>query len=66
MRPARAIQGHLHQGFIEGRYKVTEAMNAFSISQGLAEGLSHRNADVFVGVVIIYVGITHRSNREID
>jgi hypothetical protein len=41
-------------------------MNAFSISQGLAEGLSHRNADVFVGVVVIDVGITHRSNRQID
>ncbi|EAU70941.1 enoyl-(acyl carrier protein) reductase [Synechococcus sp. BL107] len=45
---------------------MTEAMNAFSISQGLAEGLSHRNADVFVGVVVIDVGITYRSNRQID
>ena len=63
MRTTRAIQCHLHKGFIEGRYEMTESINPFSITQGLAEGLTHGNAHIFIGVVIIDMGITHRLNR---
>jgi hypothetical protein len=42
---------------------MTEPINPFSITQGLAEGLSHGNAHIFIGVVIIDMGIPHRLNR---
>ena len=60
MGPARAIQDHLHQGFVKGRDEMTEAMDPFSISQRLAQGLSHSDAHILIGVVIIDVGIPHR------
>jgi hypothetical protein len=42
---------------------MTESINPFSIAQSLTEGLPHRDSHIFIGVVIIDVGIPHRRNR---
>jgi len=41
-------------------------LNATSITEGLGKGLTHSDPDVFIGVVIIDVGITHRIDLQID
>ena len=65
MGPAGAVQCHLHQGFIEGCQEMTEAVNALAITEGLAQGLTDGDADIFIGVVVIDVGITAGADLQI-
>ena len=64
--PAGAIEGHLHQGLIEGRHKVAEAVDAAAIAQGLGQGLADGNPHVLVRVVVVDVGVTVGADLQVD
>ena len=66
VRPTRAIQGHLHQGLIEGRQEVPEAVDAAAVPKGLGEGLPEGDAHVLVGVVVVDVGVARGADLQID
>ena len=65
MWPAGAVEGHLHQSFIEGRHKVTKAVDAAAISEGLPKRLAQGDAHVLIGVVIVDMGVTSGTDRQI-
>lgn len=50
---ARKVEGHLDEGFVEGREELAKADNALAIAEGLVERLAEGNAHIFVGVVIV-------------
>ena len=66
VRPAAAVERHLHQGLIEGRHKVAKAVNAAAIAQGLGQRLAHGDAHVLVGVVVVDVGVTDGADLQIQ
>jgi hypothetical protein len=45
---------------------LTETVDAAAVSQSLGQGLAHSNPHIFVGVVIIDMGVTHRMDLQID
>ena len=47
-------------------HEVAEAMNTATVSKGLRQGLSHGNPHIFIGVVIVDVGVAHRIDLQID
>ena len=66
MGPAGTIERHLHQRLIEGSNEMTEANDASAVAEGLSQGLAHCNPDVFIGVVIIDVGVAHGIDLQIN
>ena len=64
--PAGAIEGHLHQGLIQGRHKVAKAVDAAPVGEGLGEGLANGDAHVFVGVVVVDVGVALGADLQIQ
>jgi hypothetical protein len=45
---------------------VTETLNATSIPERLSQGLTHSDPNVFIGVVIVDVSVTHSIDLQID
>ena len=66
MGPAGAIQGHLDQSLIQGRYEMAEAMDAAAVAQGLGQGLADGDAHVLVAVVVINVGVARGTDLQIQ
>jgi len=66
VRPAAAIERHLHQGLIERRHEVAEAVDAAAVAQRLRQGLADGDAHIFIGVVIVDVGVAHRVHLQIN
>jgi hypothetical protein len=66
VRTPGEIQHHLHQSFIQRCPKMAEAMNATPILQSLRQGLSQRDAHIFVGVVIVDVQIPYGLDLQVD
>ncbi len=66
MRPAAAVERHLHQRLIQWRQEVAEAVDATSVAQGLGQGLPHGDAHILIGVVIVDVGVARGLDVQID
>ena len=60
------IQNHLHQCFIKRCHKVTEALDATPMTQRLSQSLTHGNAHILIGVVIIDMGISDGLDLQVD
>jgi hypothetical protein len=66
MRASGAIKNHLHQRFIQRCHKVTKAVDPATITQGLREGLTERNPNVLIGVMVVNVRIAICRDLQID
>jgi len=61
-----AVEGHLHQGLIEGGEEVAEATDAAAVGEGLGQGLAQGDAHVLVGVVVVDVGVAAGGDLQIQ
>ena len=52
-----AVQRHLHQGFVQRGQEMPKTINPAAIPQSLPQGLPQADAHVFVGVVIVNLGV---------
>ena len=66
MRPTGAVQCHLHQSLIQGRYELSESMDSAPITQSLGQGLAQSDAHILVGVMVVDMRVTNRMDIEIN
>ena len=65
-RPARDIDSDPCQCLVHRQMHTGIPLNAFFIAKRLQQGLSHRNADVLDAVVVVDMGVTVTTDRQIN